>query len=615
MSDVSTMIMDLGQSPDIKAALSSNQQESQQFGSEFSKMVEQHIIDEKGGKNKPLPPGNREQQMVENKEMETEAQESATSQVMDSNLDKHAGSVESDVSDDVMINQAQATTKIEESENTETSTKQLLALLDASDKALQPEKQTEVAKSVHQAIVESQQKSLLTEGDDKPLNENITQNEENITENEENSILAIVKQAETSQSTNTVEKAADVIAKEVARTGSENVEQVIDGEDEAQEELPQTVKQNSLINAIKANESNKPEQTLQPSESEAVTAQETISTPGVDRTQQVASESENIAKVPIKDQPSVVEPTKLDTSEQSVQQSNINKINNEAAENVAANANTAELNSNIKQPAVTVASDNTTKINQAGNQVSSQYQTNVVSAESEEINSDEPDSAVNTQANKEGQSNAFQQQKSETGLTDNKPQSGHAEHKTVNAAAVKISDTSSTIVQQSVTDTLIQNNVAEISRNAREVSPLQTETIAIYRKDFANAVKEKVMVMINQKLQRVDIQLDPPELGNVSVRVNLQGEQAAVNFVVQNQQAKDALEQNLGKLRDMLSESGVDVGDANVEQQQKNNQQEMANHSENVSYPESIDNELNAPESMIQHNLYKASATGIDYFA
>ena len=71
---------------------------------------------------------------------------------------------------------------------------------------------------------------------------------------------------------------------------------------------------------------------------------------------------------------------------------------------------------------------------------------------------------------------------------------------------------------------------------------------AIFRKDFSEAVKDKVMLVISQKLQQFDISLDPPELGNMQVRVNLQGEQATVNFVVQNQQAKDALEQNMQKL-------------------------------------------------------------------
>ena len=165
-----------------------------------------------------------------------------------------------------------------------------------------------------------------------------------------------------------------------------------------------------------------------------------------------------------------------------------------------------------------------------------------------------------------------------------------------------------------------ESTISQLSTNAvqtqKSITALNTETIAIYRKDFANAVKDKVMVMINQKIQQVEIQLDPPEMGNVHVRVNLQNEQAAVQFIVQNQQAKDALEQNMGKLRDMLSENGVDVGDANIEQRQPDEQSETAFSDEKNGAKNGNGSEQMADETHTQvHNVVKASSTGVDYYA
>jgi flagellar hook-length control protein FliK len=150
----------------------------------------------------------------------------------------------------------------------------------------------------------------------------------------------------------------------------------------------------------------------------------------------------------------------------------------------------------------------------------------------------------------------------------------------------------------------------------KSFTTMQTETIAIYRKDFADAVKDKVMVMINQKIQQVEIQLDPPEMGNIHVRVNLQNEQAAVQFVVQNQQAREALEQNMGKLRDMLAQSGVDVGEANIEQREANEQ----NGNDFDSQPNNGKNAKSAEDNFSKNdnaivNVFKASSTGIDYYA
>ncbi|WP_448563745.1 flagellar hook-length control protein FliK [Thalassotalea ganghwensis] len=150
--------------------------------------------------------------------------------------------------------------------------------------------------------------------------------------------------------------------------------------------------------------------------------------------------------------------------------------------------------------------------------------------------------------------------------------------------------------------------------NQKQMLNQHQETIAIYGKNFNQAVKDKVMVMMNQKLQQVEIRLDPPELGSMQVKVNMQNEQAIVSFVVQNQQAKDALEQNLNKLRDMMSDSGVNVGDASVEQQEKqtkgdSEQGELSRHQQG--------NDADTQEiemGLVGNQLYKASATGVDYY-
>ncbi len=173
--------------------------------------------------------------------------------------------------------------------------------------------------------------------------------------------------------------------------------------------------------------------------------------------------------------------------------------------------------------------------------------------------------------------------------------------------------------EHQVSEVLNHNVASDTVQIQKNNVQLQQETISIFRKDFADAVKDKVMLTINQKLQQFDITLDPPEFGNMQVRVNLQGEQASVNFVVQNQQAKDALEQNMHKLRDMLSEQGVDVGDANVEQQdqqQNSNEQSLGENNGNGSH---LSNDAKKEEGNVEHTLsaqlFDSSATGVDYYA
>jgi flagellar hook-length control protein FliK len=172
-------------------------------------------------------------------------------------------------------------------------------------------------------------------------------------------------------------------------------------------------------------------------------------------------------------------------------------------------------------------------------------------------------------------------------------------------------------LEHQVSEVLNHNVASDTAQIQKNNVQLQQETVSIFRKDFADVVKDKVMITINQKLQQFDITLDPPEFGNMQVRVNLQGEQASVNFVVQNQQAKDALEQNMHKLRDMLSEQGVDVGGANVEQQnQERNTDEQGLSKNNAT---GLADGTNAEEGNVEHvlsaQLFDSSATSVDYYA
>ncbi|MCI2284608.1 flagellar hook-length control protein FliK [Colwellia sp. MSW7] len=170
-------------------------------------------------------------------------------------------------------------------------------------------------------------------------------------------------------------------------------------------------------------------------------------------------------------------------------------------------------------------------------------------------------------------------------------------------------------VEHQTIDTINPMSSTEVAQSQKTNTQLHNETISIFRKDFSEAVKDKVMLMISQKLQQFDITLDPPELGNIHVKVNLQGEQATVNFIVQNQQAKEALDQNMQKLRDMLANQGVDVGDANVEQQ---SQQSNSNEKGDDTNHRSVTNTAEASdvlEHTVSARMIESSTRGIDYYA
>ena len=78
------------------------------------------------------------------------------------------------------------------------------------------------------------------------------------------------------------------------------------------------------------------------------------------------------------------------------------------------------------------------------------------------------------------------------------------------------------------------------------------------------AVGDRVMWLVNQRLQGAEIRLNPPELGPIEVRINMQGDQAQVSFSAQHASVREALEAAIPRLRDMFGSAGLDLGDVNV---------------------------------------------------
>lgn len=78
----------------------------------------------------------------------------------------------------------------------------------------------------------------------------------------------------------------------------------------------------------------------------------------------------------------------------------------------------------------------------------------------------------------------------------------------------------------------------------------------------------KVNLMLADKLQQAEIQLDPLGLGKMKIQIQMDASsQASVHFVVQHGQTREMLEQAMPRLRDMLAGQGIQLGQTVVQQQ------------------------------------------------
>ncbi len=96
---------------------------------------------------------------------------------------------------------------------------------------------------------------------------------------------------------------------------------------------------------------------------------------------------------------------------------------------------------------------------------------------------------------------------------------------------------------------------------------------------WAGMVAERSAMMAAQNIKFAELQLDPPELGPLQVKVTVNQEHAQVSFVAANASVRDALDQTMPKLREMLEEQGLDLLDVDVSDQES--QESEASDSEN----------------------------------
>jgi flagellar hook-length control protein FliK len=142
------------------------------------------------------------------------------------------------------------------------------------------------------------------------------------------------------------------------------------------------------------------------------------------------------------------------------------------------------------------------------------------------------------------------------------------------------------------------------------------KAINIAKPEGHQQLAEKVRWMVNTKNLVAEIRLDPAELGSVHIKVAVSGESASVNFVVQSQQARDAVDTATPRLREMLAEKGIELGQSSVRQESDGQQGQGNGESakQGGSGNGDTDNVDVSEQVLAQQNIVNGALGGIDYF-
>jgi flagellar hook-length control protein FliK len=101
--------------------------------------------------------------------------------------------------------------------------------------------------------------------------------------------------------------------------------------------------------------------------------------------------------------------------------------------------------------------------------------------------------------------------------------------------------------------------------SARQLAPRLQVAPPVMGRDLA-ALAERIEMLIHRRAGTANLNLTLRELGEVEITVRMESRQAHVQIVAHDAAARDALESALPRLRALLEQSGLNLGDVAMDQ-------------------------------------------------
>lgn len=170
--------------------------------------------------------------------------------------------------------------------------------------------------------------------------------------------------------------------------------------------------------------------------------------------------------------------------------------------------------------------------------------------------------------------------------------------------------------------TVLSNMTAAAGRDMSAASPApqaaavsQGIPVPLNRPGWDQAFSERVVWMARQGLQEAHIQVTPREMGPIEVRISMQQDQVSVAFAAQNSTAREAIENALPRLREMLADSGLNLAQSEVSQQSPHERGDGREHRILRSAGHATDGREELTASVQEVSRLDSGRGMVDYFA
>lgn len=95
-------------------------------------------------------------------------------------------------------------------------------------------------------------------------------------------------------------------------------------------------------------------------------------------------------------------------------------------------------------------------------------------------------------------------------------------------------------------------------------------------KGWDNVLSNRIMWMVGKEMQQASLQITPRHLGPIDIQVSIHNDQTSVSFVAHNAVVKEALEAAIPRLREMFTDSNMQLVNVDVGQRETGSERSAA---------------------------------------
>lgn len=134
-----------------------------------------------------------------------------------------------------------------------------------------------------------------------------------------------------------------------------------------------------------------------------------------------------------------------------------------------------------------------------------------------------------------------------------------------------------------------------------QLSASSQVSVPVGKPGWGEHINQQVAWFSSKNIAMAEIKLDPPDLGPLHIKIANNGEQTNITFTSPHAQVRDALDQTLPRLREMLLQQGIDVAGVDVGGEtfkEKDHQAESRTDSEKHQSSAGTEDEILADENI-----------------